>query len=148
MFYTPIIYYLPKAVLASIILVSITKLVDLRYIRTLFFDNKFEFMIMIITFISTVIFSMVAGIITGISLSILYLLYKSAYPHIAQLGRVKGHHEFRNIKRFPDLEIWNDLMILRVDASLSFINIQFFKDYIDSAIKKSDKNILYTHTRP
>ncbi len=38
-------------------------------------------------------------------------------------------------------EIWKELMILRVDASLSFINIQFFKDYIDNELNNSEGNI-------
>lgn len=140
-FLTPVFYYLPKAVLASIILVSIVNLIDGSYIRKLYFDNKFEFLIMVVTFLTTVIFSIVTGILTGVFLSILYLLYKSAYPHIAQLGRVKDHHEFRNIKRFDELEIWKNVIILRVDASLSFINIQFFKDYIDLALNNSNDSI-------
>ena len=72
-------------------------------------------------------------------LSILILLYRAAYPHIAQLGRLKGQSEFRNIKRFRDLEVWDNRAILRIDAPLTFINIQNIKDYIEALLEENDK---------
>jgi sulfate permease, SulP family len=80
---------------------------------------------------------MVAGIISGVVLSIIYLLYRSAYPHIALLGRVKGSHEFRNTRRFSDLEVWTQTIILRMDAPLEFINFQYFRDRIEQEIGAS-----------
>jgi SulP family sulfate permease len=130
-FLTPLFYYLPNAILASVIMVAVAGLIDASYALKLWRENKVEFALLMATFLVTLQFSMVPGIVTGIVLSILILLYKSAYPHIAHLGRVKGHHEFRNIRRFDNLEVWDDILILRLDAPLSFINIQFFKDHVE-----------------
>jgi SulP family sulfate permease len=77
---------------------------------------------------------MVPGIVTGVVVSILILLYKAAYPHIAELGKVKGHQEFRNVKRFKDLEVWENFLIARLDAPLTFINIQYFKEFIETRV--------------
>ena len=133
--------YLPTAILASIIMISITRLIDLPYIISLSTVNRIEFAILLITFLTTLFSTLVSGILTGIALSILYLIYQSAYPHIAELGRVKNYHEFRNIKRFNDLEQWPNLIIVRVDSSLSFINIQFLKDYVKNAIEQADDQL-------
>ena len=140
-FLTPLFYYLPLAVLASVIMVAVAGLIDIAYARQLWHDSKVEFGLLVITFMVTLNFSMVPGIVTGILLSILLLLYKSARPHIARLGRIKDHHEFRNVKRFKDLEIWEDMLIIRVDAPLTFINIQYFRDYIDARLQESDDKI-------
>lgn len=140
-FLTPLFYYLPTAILASVIMVAVSGLIDFGYVKRLWFDSKVEFVLLMITFLVTLNFSMVAGIVAGIVFSVLILIYKSAYPHIARLGRVKGHHEFRNIRRFKDLEIWEDIMIIRVDASLTFINIQYFKEYIEKEIHESRTEI-------
>ncbi len=134
LFLTPLFYYLPEAILASIIMVAVVGLIDLGYARQLWQDNKLEFGLLLLTFLSTLHFGMVPGIATGIVFSILILLYKSAYPHIARLGRVSGHKEFRNIQRFKDLEVWADMLIIRVDAPLTFINIQHVKEYIETAL--------------
>lgn len=133
-FLTPLFYFLPHAVLASVIMVAVASLIDFDYARQLWNDSKLEFGLLMATFLVTLNFSMVPGIATGVVLSILLLLYKAARPHIARLGRIKGHHEFRNIRRFKDLEVWDDLLIIRMDAPLTFINIQYFRDYIDDCI--------------
>ncbi|MEQ8240089.1 MAG: SulP family inorganic anion transporter, partial [Cyclobacteriaceae bacterium] len=136
LFLTPLFYYLPQAILASIIMVAIASLMDIGYARKLWKENKMEFGLLAATFLVTLNFSMVPGIVTGVIFSILILLYRSAYPHIAQLGRLKGQNEFRNIHRFKDLERWADKLIVRVDAPLSFINIQFIKEYIEENLDK------------
>lgn len=140
-FLTPLFYYLPEAILASVIMVAVAGLIDLSYARQLWKDSKIEFLLLLATFLVTLNFSMVPGIVTGIVLSILVLLYKAAYPHIARLGRVKGYHEFRNITRFEELEVWENLLILRVDAPLTFINIQYFKEYVENTIQDSEDKI-------
>ena len=136
-FLTSLFYFLPEAILASVIMVAVAGLVDFSYAKQLWHDSKPDFILLLITFLVTLHFSMVPGIVTGIVLSILVLLYKAAYPHIARLGRVRGHHEFRNLTRFKNLEVWENMLILRVDAPLTFINIQTVKDYIEQHIDES-----------
>ncbi len=130
LFLTPLFYYLPHAILASIIMVAVSGLFDLSYMKLLWRNNRKEFLVLLLTFLTTLNVGMVTGIVTGIVLSILLFLYRAAYPHIARLGQIKGHHEFRNITRFDDLETWPELAILRIDAPLSFINIQGIREYI------------------
>ncbi len=142
MFLTPLFYHLPKAILASVIMVAVYGLIDVKYARFLLNNGKVEFTLLLITFLVTISWSMIPGIVTGIVLSILILLYKAAYPHLAELGRLKDHHEFRNIRRFEDLEQWEELLILRVDAPFTFINIQYIRDAINKALQRKPS----THT--
>ncbi len=137
LFLTPLFYYLPTAILASVIMVAIANLVDVKYTIRLLKEDKMAFSLLAITFLVTISFSMVPGIITGVVLSILILLYHMAYPHIAVLGRIKGQKVYRNVKRFSDLEVWKDKLIMRVDAPVTFINIQYIRDYI---IREIDGN--------
>ncbi|MEM8967991.1 MAG: SulP family inorganic anion transporter, partial [Bacteroidota bacterium] len=139
LFLTPLFYYLPTAILASVIMVAVAGLIDFRYVKKLWRENKIEFGLLMVTFFATITFGMVPGIVSGVVLSILILLYRAAYPHIAQLGRLKGQSEFRNIKRFRDLEVWDNRAILRIDAPLTFINIQNIKDYIEALLEENDK---------
>ena len=43
------------------------------------------------------------------------------------------------MKRFSDLEVWEDRLIIRVDAALTFINIQFLKDFLETELTKNEK---------
>ena len=130
LFLMPAFYYLPHAILASIIIVAVSGLLDVSYMKSLWRNNKKEFLVLLFTFLITLNIGMVAGIVSGILLSIMLFLYRAANPHIALLGRIKGHHEFRNITRFKDLETWPGISIIRIDAPLSFINIQGIRSYL------------------
>lgn len=136
LFLTPVFYYLPQAVLAAIIMVAVAKLVNIQYAVRLFRTNKQEFVLLIVTFIATLQFGMVEGIVSGVILSILMMIYRIAYPHIAVLGRLKGYSEFRNVKRFTDVETWDHLLIIRVDAPLIFVNVQYVRDFILKALDR------------
>ena len=139
LFFTPLFYYLPHAVLGAIIIVAVSNLFDFKYAKKLLSDSKVEFLILLATFLVTLNIGMITGIVTGIVISILLFLYKAAYPHVARLGRIKGHHEFRNIKRFSNLETWDTIAIIRIDAPLSFINIQEIREYMNKMIQNEPK---------
>ncbi len=138
-FLTPLFYYLPHTILAAVIMVAVSSLFDYSYMKKLWHDSKKEFLVLLFTFLVTLNIGMVIGIVTGIVLSILVFLYRAAYPHIARLGRIKGHHEFRNVTRFEELETWDELAILRIDAPLSFINIQGIREYIQNLVVNDPK---------
>uniref|UniRef100_UPI0040471348 SulP family inorganic anion transporter n=1 Tax=Roseivirga sp. TaxID=1964215 RepID=UPI0040471348 len=140
LFLTPFFYYLPNAILASIIMIAVVNLIEFNYIKYLWKTNKVEFALLMVTFSVTFTFGMVEGIVTGVALSILLLIYRAANPHIAVLGRIKGYTEYRNLKRFDDLESWSHLLIIRIDAPFVFVNIQTIKDRILSeALKREGK---------
>ena len=138
LFLTPLFYYLPKAILASIIMIAVVNLIEFAYLKYLWRTSKMEFLLMLITFLVTFSFGMVQGIVTGVALSILLLLFKAANPHMAVLGRIKGFTEYRNEKRFKDLESWEHLLIVRVDAPFAFVNIQTIKEWILNEIQKRE----------
>jgi len=134
-FLTPLFYHLPHAILAAVIMVAIVGLIDISYVRYLWKKDKVEFLLLMVTFMVTLNFSMVPGIVSGIVFSILILMFKAAYPHVALLGKVKETQEFRNLERFDNLKTWDNLLIIRVDAPYAFINIQTIKERI---IKEAD----------
>ncbi|OEK03984.1 SulP family inorganic anion transporter [Roseivirga misakiensis] len=143
LFLTPLFYHLPHAILASIIMVAVSGLIDIKYIFTLWKTNKLELVLLLATGVVTLTFGMVQGIVSGIILSILLLLFKAANPHIAFLGRVKGFTEYRNLKRFKDLETWENLIVVRVDVPFVFVNIQTIKERMIQAALKGEGKLKY-----
>lgn len=143
LFLTPLFYNLPHAMLAAIIMVAVAGLIDISYARELWRTNKIEFGLLMATFLVTLHFSMVPGIVTGIVLSILILLFKAANPHMAVLGRVNGIDEYRNVKRFDNLETWPEVLVVRVDAPFAFVNIQTIKDKVMNEVYKRNGELRY-----
>ena len=134
LFFTKLFYFLPNAILASIIMVAVLGLIDIKEAKHLWKTNKPDFVLFIVTFLCTLFLGIEEGILIGIIFSLLMLIYRVSYPHIAELGRVPNTDHFRNLNRFEDLEIYKDKLILRFDAQLYFANIGFLKNYIDQAL--------------
>ena len=141
-FFTQWFFYLPKAVLGSIIIVAVIQLIDIKYAIRLYDSRKDEFAILLFTFILTLFVGISQGIIYGIILSLLLLVYRASKPHYAFLGRIGSTNYFQNIERFPDeVTVREDLIILKFDAQLFFGNIEFFKQLVFDAVKKNSKKI-------
>ncbi len=130
LFLTSFFYYIPKSVLAAIILVSVLGLINYREAKYLFKLRRRDFVVMLITFFGTLIFGVENGIFIGVILSFVFLQYYSARPHIAELVNIPGTEYFRNINRFPQATQSTEYLIIRFDNQLYFGNSSYFKDTI------------------
>ncbi len=130
---TPLFHYLPRAVLAAIILVAVATLVDVRALSKTWRYNKADAIALAATFFAVLLLGVEVGILTGIAISIALFLYRTSRPHIAIVGRVGQSEHFRNIHRHT---VYTDARVLaiRVDESLYFANARFLEDYILSAV--------------
>ena len=141
-FFTHWFFYLPKAVLGAIIIVAVIQLIDIKYAIRLYNSRKDEFAVLLLTFILTLFVGITQGILFGIILSLLLLVYRVSKPHYAFLGRIRNTNYFQNIERFPDeVTVREDLVILKFDAQLFFGNIEFFKKLVFEAVEKNSKKI-------
>ncbi len=142
LFLTPLFYYLPNAVLASIIMVSVYGLVDSGYARILWKFRKDEFLVLITTFLLTLFAGIMEGILTGVLISLLLMVYRTSNPHVAVLGNIKGTPYYRNINRFAsDAIVRPDLLIVRFDAQLYFGNANFFKSHLKELIHQKGPDL-------
>lgn len=131
LFFTPLFYYLPNAVLAAVILVAVVGLVDIRYPIRLFRTKKDEFYLLLFTFLLTLFVGIIEGILFGSLLALLLLVYRTAKPHIAELGKIKGTSYFKNKTRFEeDVEHNPVVLLIRFDAQLYFGNKDYFKNEV------------------
>ncbi len=139
LFLTEYFYYLPNAILAAIIIVAVYGLIDFKEARHLWKRDKKDFAVFITTFLATLALGIEEGILTGVVLSLALLIHKVSYPHIAQLGKIPDSNEYRNIKRFENLETFSNILIIRFDAQLFFANAKVLNDYILQALEKNNQ---------
>jgi MFS superfamily sulfate permease-like transporter len=66
------------------------------------------------------------GVATGLSL--LFVLYETAYPHTAVLGRLSESSVYRNVKQYPDAQEFDGIVIMRFDAPLYFANSEYTRE--------------------
>lgn len=129
LFLTPFLYFLPQAVLAATIIVAVLSLVDLGAINRTWSYSKSDFAAMAATIGMTLCFSVEAGVVGGVALSLLLHLYNTSRPHFAIVGQVPGTHHFRNVDRHA---VVTSLCVLtiRLDESLYFANARFLEDTV------------------
>ncbi|MDE5413416.1 SulP family inorganic anion transporter [Alkalihalobacterium chitinilyticum] len=134
LFLTPLFYYLPNAVLAAIIIVAVYSLIDINEAKHLFKVKKIDGWVLTVTFFLTLFIGIEIGILIGIVVSLVVFIWRSAYPHIAEVGYLKEQNVFRNVKRFPEVTTYQDALILRVDRSLYFANMSFLESKIEECL--------------
>ncbi len=134
LFFTPLFYHLPNAVLAGIVIVAVSGLMDFKRASHFFKIQKGDGWTWVLTFFSTLLFGGAKGILTGMIFSLLLFIWRSSRPHAAELGFLEKEGAFRNVKRFPEAKRFPDGLILRVDAPLYFANTEFLKDLIHRSL--------------
>ncbi|MFC4259809.1 SulP family inorganic anion transporter [Marinobacter lacisalsi] len=126
---TPAIAMLPVATLAATIIVAVISLIDLPALVRTWRYSRADFLAMLATILLTLSYSVEAGIMAGVGLSIGLFLYRTSRPHSAVVGRVPGTEHFRNVCRH-EVETRPEMAMLRVDESLYFANARFLEDRV------------------
>lgn len=130
LFLTPLFYYLPNAVLAGIVMVAVFGLIDWEEARYLWTVDRQDFVLMVITFVATLGLGIEAGILTGVIVSLVVVIYRSSTPHTAVMGRLPGTETYRNLRRNPEALTDACVVVVRMDSGLYFANIAAFRDLI------------------
>ncbi|PRX38147.1 sulfate permease, SulP family [Meinhardsimonia xiamenensis] len=138
LFLTPLIFYLPKATLAATIIVAVLSLVDFSILKKTWGYRRADFAAVAATILVTLGAGVEAGVASGVILSILLHLYNTARPHVAEVGLVPGTQHFRNIRRH-DVITDPELLTLRVDESLYFVNARFLEEMVLERLAESPR---------
>ncbi len=129
---TPLFHFLPKAVLAAIIMTAVFGLIDVAEVKHLWRVKRSDLAMLALTFAVTLSLGIEPGILTGILASLAMVVLRSTRPHVAVLGRVPGTRAFRNIERFENATTTARVFAVRLDAQIYFGNVNFLKETLDA----------------
>jgi sulfate permease, SulP family len=125
--FTPLFADLPTATLAAIVVTAVVGLFDLTEMRRLWTVKRSDFATMTVAFVATLALGIELGIAVAVVVSLAVVFARMSRPHSAELGRVPGTDVYRNRSRFPDAETVPGVVVLRIDAALSFANVTWVK---------------------
>lgn len=134
LFLTPLFFYLPIPVLAAIIIFSVRNLFDLAEMKRLWKLAPKEFITLVITFLFTLFTGLQWGIAGGVLLSLVFVFWRAARPHLAELGRVPETNAFRNRSRFTEAVVDPAVLLVRFDAELNFGNAGYFRERLEKLV--------------
>ncbi|NOQ71244.1 MAG: sulfate permease [Crocinitomix sp.] len=138
LFLTPYFYYLPNAILASIIIVAVFGLIDFKEAKHLWKTDRRDFAMFMITALATLVLGVEEGIMVGVGISIVALLIRVSYPHIAELGLDEKSRKYLNVERFEHINTEDEILIVRFDAQLFFANTRYFQDKLKKLEEKRE----------
>ncbi|MGY6522922.1 MAG: SulP family inorganic anion transporter [Mongoliitalea sp.] len=138
LFFTGLFTNLPSAILAAVVLVAVSGLIDYKEPIHLWKKDKADFAMLMATFLITLTLGIETGIISGMILSLLVVIYKATRPHMAKLAKVPGTTIYRNTSRFTNLKEREDILVLRIDGPIYFANVEYIKSKLDQWIQEKE----------
>jgi sulfate permease, SulP family len=133
--------YLPNVMLAAILLVAIGGLVDLKGMSHLWRVSRVEFVVAMIAFAGVIVMGILKGVVLAAVASIILLLRAVSHPHVAFLGRIPGTTRYTDINRHPDNETIPGLLIIRVESSLFYFNVDNVRKAIINKLKDTEEEL-------
>ena len=131
MFFTPLLYHLPKPALAAMILMAVVNLVDPASMRNSWLAHRDDGIAAVLTFVATLAFApnIQNGILVGILFSLGAFIYRRMAPPIVLVG----FHEdgsLRDAQAYQLPPLPRTIAAMRFDAALFFANASFFEDAV------------------
>lgn len=138
-FFTPLLENLPRAALGAIIVVAVIGLIDVAEMRHIASVKPSDLISLIAAFAATLVLGIEIGIALAVVVSLLVVLARLAKPEVAELGRVGDAHTYRHIAHNPEAITMEGLVVVRIDAAISFVNATAAKAHvIDLVDRRSD----------
>lgn len=138
LFLTPLFYYLPKAVLASIIMAAVFKLVSIQMPIELYKNGqKRDLLILIATFLATLLIGIQLGILLGVVLSVLGLGYDVFVTKFITKDETPIWTAFKQVLFPAEMTVVQQgatNVVVQQNAPLYFVNSAFFKEGIEQVI--------------
>ena len=134
---------LPEAVLGAIVIHAVWKLIDFSGFAVLWQTRKIDFGLAIAAFLGVILIDILQGIMIGIILSLVALIYRASFPEGAELGRMEdeeGNYEFVDVANYPDARTLPGMVIYRQTGSLIFSNA--------AAFSSQARELLWNRTDP
>ncbi|MBI5920874.1 MAG: SulP family inorganic anion transporter [Betaproteobacteria bacterium] len=134
LFLTPLLYHLPQAVLAAVIIMAVIGLINFSAIKHAWQASRHDGIAAAVTFVVTLAVAphLDTGILIGTGLAIVLYLLRTMTPRVAILGRhPDGTLRDARVHNLPASDI---VTAVRFDGRLYFANVSFFEDAILEAV--------------
>ncbi|MFO7557284.1 MAG: SulP family inorganic anion transporter [Desulfobacterales bacterium] len=134
LFFTPFLYHLPQAVLATVIMMAVIGLINVSGFIHAWRAQWYDGAISIITFLATLVMAphLEKGIYIGVALSLSVFLYKAMRPKVSSLSR----HEDEGLKDTVAHRLLKceHIDLVRFEGPLFFANASYLEDEINNRI--------------
>jgi SulP family sulfate permease len=131
LFLTPLLYHLPQATLATVIIMAVLGLIRFKPILHAWKAEKHDGIVAIVTFVLTLVLAphLDQGILIGVVLSMALFIYRTMRPRFATVRRFHDG-TFRDKIIHPELDACKNIIVIRFDMSLYYANAGYFETMV------------------
>ncbi|OHV81285.1 SulP family inorganic anion transporter [Ensifer sp. LCM 4579] len=122
LFLGPALRILPIPALGAILVAAALSLIDFGELRQIMRISRAEFLFALIALAGPLSFGVLQGVVIAVGATLVYVLYKSAHPRDAMLGRIPGRDGFYKLHRSPEARPVPGLALCIIEGSLLFFN--------------------------
>ncbi|XP_011313714.1 sodium-independent sulfate anion transporter isoform X2 [Fopius arisanus] len=126
-FLTPYLYFIPKSALAAVIIAAVVFMVEFHVVKPMWRTKKIDLIPAVITFICCLFVNLELGIVIGIGVNLLFLLYASARPSL------------KVIKKMTPSGC--EYLLITPDRSLAFPSVEYVRAIISKHGTRSGNNV-------
>lgn len=136
LFFTGLLSALPQPVLAAIVLVAVTGLVQVEALTHIWRFSRQEFAVAVVALFGVLGSGLLNGVLFGAALSIVLLLGRASRPRVVEIGRVPGTSYFADLLRHPENERVEDVLVVRVEGALLYFNTDHVRDRLTALVSQ------------
>ncbi|XP_015108474.1 sodium-independent sulfate anion transporter isoform X2 [Diachasma alloeum] len=126
-FFTPYLYYIPKCALAAVIIAAVLFMVEFHVIKPMWRTKKIDLVPAAVTFICCLFVNLELGIVIGIGVNLLFLLYASARPSLKVMKMMSPSG--------------CEYLLITPDRSLSFPSVEYVRAMISKHGTRLGNNV-------
>jgi SulP family sulfate permease len=135
LFLAPFFSDLPKPVLAALIIEAVVVgMMNVTEMRRLARVQRFDFWVAVMAIVGTLVFGVLAGVMIGVALSLIWLIYVATHPDLPTLGLQAGTQVFRDLEEHPEDERFPQVIPIRLDGGLFFATSDALEDRVRELI--------------
>lgn len=140
LFLTGLFFNLPEATLGAIVVHAIWSLLDISEIKGMWFVRKGDFWPAAAALLGVLFLGVLQGIVLGVVLSLLILIYRASFPNASELGRIDPQKAdtFVSVESFPEAKDPPEIVVHRFNADLIFSNSEAFTKSVLEMIYRAD----------
>lgn len=135
----PVFADLPKPVLSAVIIDAVVfGMMNLPEMRRLLRVSRVDFWIAVAAIVGVVATGVLAGVIVGVALSVVWLVHVSTNPAMPLLGRAASTQVFRSLEEHPGDETYPGVVVVGFDAGLHFASAAALDDRVRDLVDGAD----------
>ena len=141
LFFTPFLYFLPKAILSAVVIAALVDLIEFSKFKETFNLSAADGIVITTTFVFSFLLKPDDAIFIGIAVSLILFLRKTIIADVVELVFQMGEERFKKITFGNEVNVFSNIMILRIDMSIFFGNATKIAHQIEELVEAKGEDL-------